>query len=245
MPSRSLGGPTPVIRLEAEKYGVPHAYATALWTRGVTDPLAALRHHALGTPPQDSTGFVNTSKPNAIAIFPTATDTEIFYTPAVRLSLDKLRQGYDLAVRLASTEEEVLAAVQSVPRVSLLLLAGHGTRDELALSALNPADVAWTLAHERSYLDRSDDRLWRAIGATLPERATILLLSCSTGEGRDAGENLANTVRTLTGKRVVAADRSINLLQVERAYPLDARLAECQQVFMWGTYCQDATYEPR
>lgn len=232
-------------RGETGSYGVPRLYASAMQAYGVFDPVSVLRYYDLNIAPRDAVKFVDTDKPNAVALFPLVDGVEIFSEPEVRDILGELRERYDLAVRVVSNEDAALVSIREVPDPSLLLLAGHGTDHAIALGAASPDEVEWSQRDERLYLDRTDTDLWREVGELLTDDAVVFMYSCSTGEGRDGAKNLANDVRTLTGKRVIGASMPVNLPILDSALPFEARLISCTRQPFVGMKCLDATYEPK
>jgi hypothetical protein len=238
-------GSTSSFRAETNSYGIPPEYSGAMQTYGVSNPVMVRRYFDLGISPRGTAHFVDTEKPNAVAIFPMDDDKGAFYTQEFVDLLAQLGQEYDLFTAVVADEDAALSAARTVPNVSLLVIAGHGTKDSLALGASDPADVEWTPAQERKYLDTTDVPLYRELRDKLSPDATILLLSCSTGEGRGTAHNLANSIHEVTRRRVIAADRQINLIQIVQLQPIFARLSGCALSIGPGPHCWDATYEPK
>lgn len=127
---------------------------------------------------------------------------------------EPLRQGYRVLYFEATRDEglvEALKAGTATQKASLVLLAGHGARDSMALGAADP-QRGEPVAPEKLYLDTTDEAELQA--AKLDERlepgARVVLVSCSTGRGAP-GDNVAGMLsRALPSAEIIAPMVSTN-----------------------------------
>ncbi|GEM_PF-3996132 len=100
------------------------------------------------------------------------------------------------------TDSEAIATIQRVSEngkkpIQDLVLAGHGTRKVLAFGGedLRRSQTGALLLEEK-YLDTEDMQKpeWQQLSHYLQPNATLLLYSCSNGEGGEKAFNLANTL---------------------------------------------------
>ena len=131
-------------------------------------------------------------------------------------------QNYKLLVFETNNEAEALVRIKQSARIlerpiDLLYLAGHGTPISLKLGGTGHKPIMVRedlLGVEESYIDVTDEDQLRAYAEFLAPAAKIILLSCSTGKGQDAQDNLANMLaRVFPGRQVYAPVMDDNLKQ--------------------------------
>lgn len=136
--------------------------------------------------------------------------------------VEALARGYRVLYFEANQDDGLVSALTrgtSAQKAELILLAGHGSRQRMALGADDPQAAA-KVAPEALYLDTSDEAQVRA--ANLDERleagARVVLVSCSTGRGAP-GDNVAGMLaRALPSARIIAPMVSTNeVIQVDAA----------------------------
>lgn len=111
-------------------------------------------------------------------------------------NVSQLCDHYRVLYYEAATDTDVQAALEEVSaqgeRAELFVMAGHGTREQTAMGAPDPAR-AETLDDEVAYVDLGDQAsLQPSLRAAILPDAQVVIESCSTGEGRGAEANLAN-----------------------------------------------------
>ncbi len=184
---------------------VPPEFAEEMAPKGM-NALTILYYYGLALEPGD-TAFTGENGRRCLALLPTWDSSVPFYWPVFSCRqtaefLGSLRSVYDLRVRAISTLEEMCAEIERTPDVDLLVLAGHGKRDSLMFGKSTVYDQLFDDSlGELTTASESAARYF----AMLPEDATVFLDSCSNGEGRDSGDNLANAVAGWAPGRTVIA----------------------------------------
>ncbi|MDI6731936.1 MAG: hypothetical protein QME05_05105 [Candidatus Margulisbacteria bacterium] len=107
---------------------------------------------------------------------------------------DLIQRGYRVMYYEAGNEAEFYASLRDgsrAQRASLLIVAGHGTIDSVQLGN--------DYFNEEQVLDLSDTVELRRnkVPDTLAAGGAVLLFSCSTGEGKESGQNIANLLRKI------------------------------------------------
>jgi hypothetical protein len=136
------------------------------------------------------------SRPLAVIIYPTKDENNAFETN----NINDMINGYRVVYFEAENENQVYEAIKISTRVqkaSLLVLAGHGVRTHVALGANNPAITH--VVFEKYYIDLSDEEEIKKQGLSdsIENNAAIVLESCSTGEGKEKYDNVANLMKRL------------------------------------------------
>jgi uncharacterized protein DUF4116 len=122
----------------------------------------------------------------------------------LRHNLDELSRHYRVMYYEARTDRELVDALKDAGRdgaASLVVLGGHGT-----WNGINLGSVEGRIDGEKA-LDLEDERLlWNAgLDSAIRPDAKVVLLSCSTGKGRDSENNMANMLAgVLPGREVYA-----------------------------------------
>ncbi|MDO8510556.1 MAG: hypothetical protein Q7S55_00160 [Nanoarchaeota archaeon] len=162
--------------------------------------------------------FTDTSKPNALIIYPTH-DGELppkprdkdyvdnygaFRTAFALKFFHELQNAYDLKVRVSSVEDEVYDALKESKGFMFFMPTGHGGEKTLSLGE-NDLRTMQAEKDERYTLDTSDSELEQYL-QNLDPKATIFLNSCSNGKGGPGADNLANAMAGWAkGRKVIAA----------------------------------------
>ncbi len=111
---------------------------------------------------------------------------------------DLINNGYRVMYYEVSSRDEMYAALNEASqqqKASLVMMAGHGTRDELAFGADDPDYTAGE--DERNLLRSSDagEMIQTGVGNALEDGGQVYMLGCSVGEGRVEAENVVNMLR--------------------------------------------------
>ena len=185
--------------------------------------------------------FTDTSKPNALIIYPTH-DGELppkprdkdyvnnygaFRTAFALKFYQELQQAYDLKVRVSSIEDEVYDALKESKGFMFFMPVGHGGEKTLSLGE-NDLRTMLEEKDERYTLDTSDSELEQYL-QNLDPKATIFLNSCSNGKGGAGADNLANAMAGWAkGRKVIAAQDDLwtNRITSFHPYPFDATLLD-------------------
>lgn len=160
--------------------------------------------------------FDDTSKPNAILIYPISDYNNAFtYT---KNFINNLKEHYDIYFKIASNENQVYEAMKNVGNLDFLALFGHGTRDYLEL---NNIYVQRYFNEDKFRIDNLDVELGK-YSKYFNEDARILLLSCSTGDN-SYYYNLARSIGDFLGKKVYSpnTDVFVQEVKVKSYYPFD------------------------
>jgi len=176
--------------------------------------------------------FTDTSKPNALVVFPVSDWNGTFltltsgpqHTPLGVIS--DIKKFYDVQVIIAGTEQEVYKSLASTPNIDLLILGGHGKKTALLLSKEKG---------EKGEIDTSDNEM-RDYLSHLSPNAKIILNSCSTGEGGENTDNLANFIAGMAPGREVYAPKT-------PSYLYKMNLEQEVSVSFMGDKCKDVTYK--
>lgn len=181
--------------------------------------------YALGVTIDEMLDFEDTSKPNALLIYP-AKDNKYgtFRNSDVVVFYNTVKEGYDVMIKVAAREQEVYEALDSTKNVELLVISGHGTDDSLSLG--NGYQFKGVGEDETHFLDISDRELGMHLQHLKPS-ATIFLYSCSTGGGREMGKNLANAIADWAQGRTVIApakDLETDDVIVHKVFPFEVML---------------------
>ena len=182
--------------------------------------------YALGITVEEMLYFKDTSKPNALLIYP-AKDNErgVFRNQDVVIFHNQIKEEYDRKVVVAAREQEVYDALDSTRDIELLILSGHGIDDSLSLGE---NDLRYKSAEkdETYTIDASDWELgWHL--QNLRPSATIFLYSCLTGSGGEEGKNLANAIAEWAdGRKVIAPTKVLRTddVQVNNLYPFNVTI---------------------
>ena len=173
--------------------------------------------------------FTDTSKPNALLVYPTSDhpknddgtyDNDNFYVGNFRndysiMLFKKISNGYDVKVVAASQEEEVYTAICSGIPFQLLVISGHGSRESLSLGDNDPR-LKKAEKDEMYSIDVNDTEMEQHLRCLDP-KAVIFLNSCSTAEGGADARNLANEMAAWAkGRTVIAALDELYTEQIKK-----------------------------
>jgi hypothetical protein len=142
--------------------------------------------------------FKDTEKPNALIVYPIIDNGSYYNIKDGIKFLKNVISGYDVQLIIAKDENEVYNAIDYVPNIEFLCLAGHGTKHNLILSK----------EREKGEIDTSDSELADHLRKLNPD-AVIYLLSCSTGEGGSKELNLANKIAEWSDNKKVISFTTI------------------------------------
>lgn len=160
--------------------------------------------------------FTDTKKPNLLITYPVLDNQKAFFSPAARDFIKMLSEDYDIWFATVGDERDLYYALRKSPKIDLLILSGHGSRDNIILN--RPTEGY----EELSYIDTEDKELKRYLKHLDPE-ATIFLNACNTGNGRESQINLANAIsKRAPGRHVIAATEPYNIQEIvlTKYYPL-------------------------
>lgn len=210
-----------------QQHSVPPVYAAAMAAQGM-NALTAIYYYRIGFAPEDI-GFARDGRPRALLLYPTF---DSFYLGNSAFSssdsfgfIRRVGLAYDIRLRAISTVSEMCREIEATPDVRLLMLGGHGRRDALCFGESMPN--YGIRIPERDRMLRTSSKEAANYFSMLPARATIFLYSCSNGEGRETGKNLANRVAEWApGRRVISSANPIGPygLEVESYSPLELRI---------------------
>ena len=208
----------------AEKFATVHLPDGDFMFRG--DQMAQL--YALEATVEEMLHFKDTSKPNALLIYPAKDNIYgVFRNQDVVSFHNQLKDGYDIMIKVAAREQEVYDALDSNNNIELLILFGHGVKDSLSLGE-NDLRMESASRGETYTIDVSDWELsWHL--QNLHPSAVIFLYSCLTGSGREGAENLANAVAEWADVRTTIAPTKIlstSRVQIDNLQPFKVTLYE-------------------
>lgn len=185
----------------------------------ILDGFSIYRFTQLGLGKKD-VFFYDTKKPNAVVIYP-FNDWNWTFESENSVSLFKrIREKYDVLVRIASQEQQVYDAIDIVPNSYLLVLAGHGTNKVISLGENDLARMEPQKNDESYTIDTSDSEIAHHLQKLNP-KGTIFLFSCSNAAVGD-GTSIADfIVHASKGRRVIAATDSFGPgdVQIKFVYP--------------------------
>lgn len=186
------------------------------------DSSTLVQYYILGFSVKD-TVFVDTSKPNALIVFPTKDANSAFAINTYRNIIQKVKNAYDLRVIAASIEDQVYNALQTTPEIELLILNGHGNAYSLSLGDIDPQ--VGTIHDERYSIDVHDNELSVHLNRLHPD-ARIFLFSCSNAD-TTTRTNLATAIKRFSKSRKVFASKEKLATQeiiIKSIYPFDIRI---------------------
>ena len=191
------------------------------------------RCSVLGLAPEDFL-LCRSQKP-ALLVYPAADHNGAFLNDEVSTMIRQVREEYSLRVVFADSEKLLYNAVARTPNLQLLIIAGHGDPEGIALG--EDALLQRATATEGEKLTRKDVELIGLLHR-LSKHATVVLYSCATGAGMCRGSNFANYVASGAEKRrVIAANAPVTGFLVESLTPLRGMMRAAD-----GTDC---TYLPQ
>jgi hypothetical protein len=169
---------------------------------GIEDPMRLRSAELLDEVLQNRLDPGKTDKPMAVVVF-CKSDTD--HNGAMRRhNIDELSRNYRVMYYEARTDRDLIEAVRDAGRseqASLVVIAGHGEKRTIDLGDADASGL------EEFMLDHGDEAKLRAakLEQLVRPDATVMLMSCSTGEGRGEAENIANLLaRLLPGREVFA-----------------------------------------
>lgn len=135
------------------------------------------------------------SRPLAVIIYPKTDHNRAFEPNNIGELIEK---GYRVVYFEVASDEAVYQAVEAATvkqKAQLIILGGHGIAERTAMGATDPASSE--MSDEVYYIDLSDkpEMKQRHLSLHLEKGAVILLESCSTGRGKQDGNNVANLMR--------------------------------------------------
>ena len=128
--------------------------------------------------PQDS------ENPNALIVYPGSDYNGVFSGSRFSEMTNVIKASYDTRIVIANSEDELYKALDNTKNIDLLVINGHGSKQELTLGQSSKPQ-------ELNFLDTSDYEIKEHL-RSLNNNAVIFLNSCSTGKGGKKAENLAN-----------------------------------------------------
>ena len=154
----------------------------------------------------------NSSKPIALVIFNKNDPDDAFEKSGIRNNLENLTKNYKVLIFETDNEKGVYKAIEKAGQlyglnekgnphkpISLLILAGHGNQISINFGRTEIDDTAETieelLPYEKAYIDLSDEDELRKLGKYIGENAQVVYISCSTGEGKEKEDNVANMTK--------------------------------------------------
>ena len=118
-----------------------------------------------------------------------------------------ISHGYRVMYYEGTEDEHVYDALKDAAKkqkASVILLGGHGNAGHISFGADDPArEEVWKGKDIRDYekymldLGDEDDLMASKVGSSLEDNGTVMLDSCSTGEGKEAENNMANLMRRI------------------------------------------------
>ena len=166
--------------------------------------------------------FTDTDKPNLLLTYPLLDNPKAFFSPSAREMIKTLSAHYDIWIATVANESELYKAIRKTPNIDLLILSGHGSKDNIMLNIPKEG------FEELSYIDVGDKELKRYL-KRLNKNATIFLNSCSTGMGGKETNNLANEIARLApGHKVIAATESFSAQEINiiNPFPLEIEIPD-------------------
>lgn len=145
--------------------------------------------------------FHDTSKPNALIVYPVSDAVGAFKNRCARQFLEWVREEYDTKILVAGREGELYFALDTTSDIHLVIIGGHGSTSQLTFTGGDPMQGA-SAGDEEYALDLSDEELGSHLGNVAPE-GVIFLYSCANGQGGERANNLANMVMRLASGRTV------------------------------------------
>lgn len=156
--------------------------------------------------------FQTDARPLALVVFPPhRSDPFICFGRNQIKTL--MEQGYHVVYIEAGKDTnfyDVLKEFGQKQKISLLVIAGHGEPTKINLGAEETSRKNRPPFEETHYLDFSDkeEMLKLNLDQYLKEEAVIILESCSTGEGKEKGANMANFIKDVfPGKTIYAPEK--------------------------------------
>jgi hypothetical protein len=145
------------------------------------------------------------SRPLAVIVYPKKDGRGAFENNQIE---ELIKRGYRVVYFEAKTDKEAfdaLIAATAARPADLLVIGGHGDRTHLALGADDPAKSE--IENEENYIDLSDEEKMKKnnLSERLAKRSVIILESCSTGEGKEGANNVANLLRKIFPHSMVFA----------------------------------------
>lgn len=189
------------------------------------------RHRELGW---DEYGYINTGKPNAVIIQPTKDENGAFSHPTTLGFVKRLKEHYDLVLRVVELENDAYRSISAVPSPELVVISGHGLPGLLSFGAEKKEARK---AKEELLLDVKDCEFASSIKDAHPE-ATIFLYSCYS-------KRLVNFVKKNSGNRTVIGAKTpfaTEDILVRSYYPLDIRIIREYKLPLLPTIRRDVTY---
>ncbi|MFC1571252.1 hypothetical protein ACFL31_01705 [Candidatus Margulisiibacteriota bacterium] len=133
-------------------------------------------------------------RPLAVIIYPTSDWNGAFTSDAAVID-DLIARGFRVMYYEVSTDQQMYAALQEATaeqQASLLIIGGHGSQTTTSFGAGDPAREE--IDQELFALDPSDETemIEQELSRTLINGGHVILVSCSTGQGRKIVDNNAN-----------------------------------------------------
>ncbi len=156
--------------------------------------------------------FDGCGKPKALVLYPTADPNKAFLNSTF---VRQIKEAYDMKIRAIKTVNDMRRELRQSPILDLLVLGGHGTRDDLIF---NGKSNRGTLTK----YERLEDELSR-----IKENGVIFLDSCSNGEGRELSYNLANHIATCApGRKVISCTEKFSRdnMNIVNLCPLEVKI---------------------
>tara|TARA_Y100000310_G_scaffold138694_1_gene137712 strand:- start:450 stop:3002 length:2553 start_codon:yes stop_codon:yes gene_type:complete len=160
------------------------------------------------------------NKPVALIIHNKNDWNDAFSSSEYIKELGRLTKGYNRFIYETDKDEKGIEIIRYIGEnfkdISLLTPGGHGDRISMNLGESDKKDFTLSRRaiepYDSYHFDITDEEELRSVSQYLTEDASIILMSCSTGEGGESADNLANTfARAFEGRNVYSATEPIHL----------------------------------
>ncbi len=109
------------------------------------------------------------------------------------------KAGYRVMFYEAGTDTQLVdslhAGTAQGQKADVIIMMGHGSRTAMALGGDDPRTSGQGVTNDAMTLTIQDERLLAGAGSTLKAGGTIVMVSCSLGEGGKGSDNMANMLR--------------------------------------------------
>lgn len=159
------------------------------------DSCVKARYESLGLDPRTVYDFYDTDRPNAAVVLPLDDKEDLFYRYPLKYFFKDIKNKYDTRFIVASGFKDIQEIIDSTPNIGLFIVAGHKPKDSggivLGLDTI-----------------KSDDTDFVSELGKLNYDATIVLLSCYSGNMGKDHNNMAAFVKSHAGRRRVIGIRN-------------------------------------
>jgi hypothetical protein len=185
----------------------------------------------------DDLGFEDTEKPNCVVVQPSRDHNGAFSHEITLDLIRRLREHYDVLLRIAHKESDAYLAMQQMPRPELIIIGGHGAPGALSFGEREAKIRA--PASEELVLDRQDDEIGAYIEHATAD-AVVFLHSCHS-------KRLVDIIKRHAGGRtVIGADDNFSSDEIDvlSFYPFDIRIRTTKKLPLLPVhYIVEKTYK--